>query len=92
MGVGEDEEEDINEIAVIELGTPFEIQQNESRSIEFTLPFNLPIDDSVNGNKVEQFVKWISSPTSLGFEVLATADLDDVLIDPQASGKIHLTP
>ncbi len=88
---GDEEEEDILEMASVILDEPFEIKQDEQRAIEFKLPFQLAAAQESEGDKVGQVLNWLSSASSLGYEVLVKADLENVVLDPTASERIQFT-
>ena len=83
-GSGEERREVRRNIQTVSLGEGFELKENETREIPFTLPVDLGNKASFQlfGGTLEISA---SSAASQHFEIMAVADLEGVALDPSAS-------
>lgn len=89
--VGNEQREQRREVESVVYNEPFELKDDEVRTVPFKLPVNLGGKASMElfGGKLEISIGSSSQPLVL--ELVATVDLEGVALDPTASKYVSFT-
>ncbi len=95
-GRGQEQQTKEYELGVLALNTPFELQADETREIEFALPFQLALSSNQSLAEEKGVLGALGKAAVMAkaekseYQIEATADLEGVALDPSDTKEIRL--